>query len=73
MGQPSNVKEGQRGRFRIKQDGTGSRIISWHADYEFAGAVAPNGSTTANAEDVYYYDVLSAGRILITGPVKAVG
>lgn len=72
MGQPSSTLEGKTGRLRVKQDATGSRTLSWHADYEFASATAPTLSTAANAEDVFYYDQMASGRTLITGPVRAV-
>lgn len=73
MGQPSNILINKQGRLRVKQDGTGSRTLSWHADYEFGSSTAPTLSTAANAEDVLYYDQLASGRTLILGPVKAVG
>lgn len=72
MGQPTGLTEGKTGRLRIKQDATGSRTLTWHADYEFASGTAPTLSTAANAEDVFYYDILGANRVLITGPIKAV-
>lgn len=63
---PSNVTVGQRGRIRVVQDGTGSRTLSFGSNYEFAGGTAPTLTTTASAEDVLYYDCISATRILIT-------
>lgn len=66
MSNPTNKKVGQKGRLRIVQDGTGSRTLSWSSDFEFAGGAAPTLSTAASAEDVLYYDVISASRILIT-------
>jgi len=64
LGQPSNTKVGQTGRIKITQDGTGSRTLSYHADWKFAGGVAPILSTAANKVDVLYYEVLSANTIL---------
>lgn len=66
LGDPTNVKVGQRGRIRVVQDGTGSHTLAYQANYEFAGGTAPVLSTAANAEDVLYYDCISATRILIT-------
>lgn len=63
---PTNVTVGQRGRIRVVQDGTGSRTLSFGSNYEFAGGTAPTLTTTASAEDVLYYDCISATRILIT-------
>lgn len=72
LGQPTNVKPGQTGRFRIRQDGTGSRTLAYHADYEFSGGVAFVLSTAANSDDIIYYDCIAANRILLTGHIKAV-
>jgi len=63
---PTNAKVGQRGRIRVVQDGTGSRTLAFGANYEFANGSAQTLTTTASAEDVLYYDVISSTRILIT-------
>lgn len=63
---PTNTKVGQRGRIRVVQDATGSRTLAFGANYEFANGTAPTLTTTASAEDVLYYDVISATRILVT-------
>ena len=63
---PTNAKVGQRGRIRVVQDGTGSRTLSFGTSYEFVVGTAPTLTTTASAEDVLYYDVISSTRILIT-------
>lgn len=62
----SNLKPGQTGRFRFVQDATGSRTITFGTDYEFASGTAPTASTAANAQDLYYYDIIAAGRVLIS-------
>lgn len=72
LGQPSNLQAGQSGRFRVTQDGTGSRLLTYHADYEFAGSSAVVLSTAAAAQDILYYDCIAANRILISA-VKAIG
>lgn len=71
MAAPTNVKVGQKGRLRVIQDATGSRTITWSANFDFTGGVAPILSTTANAKDVLYYDCISATSILITLGAKA--
>ena len=71
MAAPSNVKVGQKGRLRIIQDATGSRTLSWHANFDFAGGTAPTLSTAAAAKDVLYYDCITASSILITVGAKA--
>jgi hypothetical protein len=63
---PTNTKVGQRGRIRVVQDGTGSRTLAFGNNYEFANGTAQTLTITANAQDILYYDVISATRILIT-------
>jgi hypothetical protein len=57
---------GQTGVIIIKQDGTGSRTLSLHGDYETpsAGGVGTI-STAANAVDIVPYCVLADNRILL--------
>jgi hypothetical protein len=62
----TNVTVGKKGRLRVVQDGTGSRTLSFGTNYEFASGAAPTLTTDASAEDVFYYDCISATRILIT-------
>lgn len=71
LGTMSNAVVNRSGRIRVIQDATGSRTLSYHADYEFAGGSAPILSTTAAAQDLLYYDVLASGRVLISA-VKAI-
>lgn len=61
----TNTQVGQRGRIRVVQDGTGSRTLSFGTSYEFIDGTAPTLTTTASAQDVLYYDVISSTRILI--------
>lgn len=63
LGAPQNIKVGQSGCIRIVQDGTGSRTLSFHADWEFAGGTAPTVSTAAAANDLLFYHVLASGRV----------
>ena len=63
---PTNTKVGQKGRFRVTQDGTGSRTLAFGSNYEFAGGTVVTLTTTANADDILYYDVISSTRIIIT-------
>lgn len=65
LGNATNVQVGQRGRIRVVQDATGSRTLSFASNYEFRSQTAPTLTTTANAEDILYYDCISATRILI--------
>jgi hypothetical protein len=60
---PTNGKDGQSGKIEITQDATGSRTLSFGANWLFAGGVDPVLSTAANALDVLYYCVLSSGKV----------
>lgn len=66
LANPTNEKVGQSGHIRVVQDGTGSRTLAFGTDYEFAGGTAPTLTTTASAEDMLFYKVIAANRILIT-------
>ena len=66
LNNPTNTKVGQRGRIRVVQDATGSRTLAFGNSYEFANGIASTLTTTAAAEDVLYYDVISSTRILVT-------
>jgi hypothetical protein len=63
----SNGKPGQSGRIEIKQDGTGSRTLSYTAGQTVnPSGTAPVLSTAANARDILYYDVLDDGKISLS-------
>lgn len=71
LGTWANAKAGQSGYIRFVQDGTGSRTLAYHADYEFAGGTAPTLSTPAGAQDMLFYQVIAPGRVLLN-IVKAI-
>lgn len=48
----SNPADGASYVFRIKQDGTGGRVVTWPAKFKWPGGVAGVLSTAANAVDV---------------------
>lgn len=62
LANPSNFKNGQSGRIRVTQDGTGSRTLSYGTAWDFPGG-APTLSTTASAVDVISYYVHSSTQI----------
>lgn len=66
LGNPTNVKVGQKGRIRVVQDGTGSRTLAYASYYKFAGGTAPVLTTTASAEDYLFYDCVSATKIIVS-------
>lgn len=58
---------GRTGRIRIKQDATGSRTLSMTASpFVSANGVDLVLSTTANATDLYYYDIVSATQVVLS-------
>jgi hypothetical protein len=61
LGNPFNTKAGHTGYIRIIQDATGSRTLSFGANWKFAGGVAPVLSTAANAVDMLFYTILPDG------------
>lgn len=63
LGNPTNTKVGQTGYIRIVQDATGSRTLTYSSNWEFGGGVAPVLTTTADAVDILFYQVLSATSI----------
>ena len=60
---PSNPTVGQAGTIVVKQDGTGSRTLSYASSWEFPGGTAPTLTTAANAEDRIDYYVVAANAI----------
>lgn len=59
MGAPSNPANGQRLTFRIRQDATGSRTLTWTGGaggYAFGAGSAPTLSTAASACDLIAFD-----------------
>lgn len=63
LGQPTNQKY-QSGWIRIVQDGTGSRTLAYHSDWEFGDAGTPVLTTTAGAFDVLFYSVVAPNKIV---------
>lgn len=52
---PSNLQNGEEYTLIVKQDGTGSRTLSWNSVFNFAGGSAPTLSVGANAVDVFKF------------------
>jgi len=63
LANPTNLVAGQSGVIYIVQDGTGSRTLSYGANWKFPSATAPTLTTTANAVDVLVYAVRSTSYI----------
>lgn len=71
LANPTNMTVGKKGRIRITQDGTGSRLLTYGSYYKFAGGTPPVLTTTAGKEDYLYYDTVSSTKI-VCSLVKAV-
>lgn len=63
LGAPTNAKPGQTGRIRVIQDVVGSRALTYHANWKREGGAGPL-TTTANANDYIYFDVIAANLIV---------
>ena len=48
----SNLKNGQTINWRLKQDATGSRTMTWPAAFDWPGGTVPTLTTTPNAVDL---------------------
>jgi len=62
---PTNMRDGGVYILRIKQDGTGSRTLTWGSDYKWPGNTAPVLTTAANRTDVMTF--ISDGSRMLGG------
>jgi len=63
LANPSNLTAGQSGSIFVIQDATGSRLLTYGTQWDFAGGTAPTLSTAANAVDRIDYIVRSTTSI----------
>ena len=63
LGAPVSPSGGQSGAVVIRQDGTGSRTLSYSGGWSFAGGAAPTLTTTASGVDLLIYYVGSPTEI----------
>lgn len=67
LANPTNIKEGQQGRIRVTQDGSGNRLISsWGTFWKSVNAQKPVLSQSANAQDTLYYDAETTTQIVVS-------
>jgi len=52
---PSNMKSGATYAIVIKQDATGTRLVTWSAAFMWAGGIVPTLSTAVNAIDLFTF------------------
>jgi len=55
LNEADTMVDGMHASLRVIQDGTGTRLLTWHATYRFPGGVAPALTATANAEDILLF------------------
>ena len=67
----SNEVAGQSGFIVFIQDGTGSRTVALHGDYETAAGAGLTLTSTASATDIVPYVVAASSRILLGTPQLA--
>ena len=69
---PTNCVAGQSGSIFVIQDGTGSRTLSYAANWKFSGGTAPTLTTTASAVDRIDYIVQTSTVVqaILTSDVK---
>jgi|DEB0MinimDraft_10_1074344.scaffolds.fasta_scaffold25755_2 hypothetical protein len=60
---PVNPQPGQSGIIYVRQDGTGSRTVSFAANWQFSGGNGPTLSTAASAVDALIYNVRTSTAI----------
>lgn len=60
---PTTPQPGQSGIIYIRQDGTGSRTMSFNSNWDFVGGTAPTLSTAASAVDALIYNVQTSTAI----------
>ena len=65
MALPENLVEGQSGMIVVKQDVTGSRVVTWAPGWVAAGGAKPILSTAANSVDYLAYYVEAADRVFV--------
>lgn len=66
LGQPTNAKPGQSGVIEVRQDGTGTRTLAFHADYLWAGGTDGVLSTAVSTMDALFYYVRADSKILLS-------
>jgi hypothetical protein len=65
---PQNLKQGQRGFIRVRQDSTGGRLLAFASGYRYEDNVtAPILNSAANAVTVLRYEVTGSGEVTIFG------
>jgi len=67
LGLPTNIVETTYVTLAVKQDGTGSRLLTYNAAFDFGDDGAPTLSTTANKVDVLTFMTVSTNKLRFLG------
>ena len=62
---PTNLEEGDMFTIVIVQDGTGSRTLTWNANYYFEGGTSPTLSTGAGDIDTFSFIAVNPGSGIV--------
>jgi hypothetical protein len=72
MANPLNLQNGVILNFKIKQDGTGSRTLTWGSKFKWSGGTAPTLTTTASGRDLVTAMYFADEDILVGNAMLAV-
>ena len=64
MANATNITAGQSGFVVVRQDGTGSRTLTFGTGWRFPGNTAPTLTTTASAVDLIVYTARDSGNLV---------
>ena len=64
MANATNFNIGQSGFIVVRQDGTGSRTLTFGTGWRFPGNTAPTLTTTASAVDLIVYTARDSGNLV---------
>lgn len=71
MNLPKNPSPGQRIGFLLKQDGTGSRTVTWATGFLFPAGTPPTLTTTAGHSDYIEFMQIGNAASILAGTVPA--
>lgn len=67
LNNPTNLRQGEVYTLRVTQDGTGSRALTFSANYVFAGGTPPTLSTGGGDVDVFTFVCTGASELTMVG------
>jgi|DEB0MinimDraft_10_1074344.scaffolds.fasta_scaffold11597_4 hypothetical protein len=70
MDNPTNVRIGKKYSFKITQDDSAARTITWGSAYDFAGGTAEILTPSTNAVDVFLFESFDGTNLVCVGSYK---